>query len=303
MENDSIFVSIASYKDPELEFTLNGVFAKADHPERVFVGICQQHEPDKFISSTNPNAQFINFNYIDSRGACWARWHAHQFYRGEKYFIQLDSHIDLIDSWDTAIINQIKTVEGFGSKKALISTYPSAYELMEDGTRERKDPNPNSTGMKMDTLWPIGYGKKIIKGEYPVSSPFINAGLMFGHGSFYEECPYDPEIYFSGEEILNTLRAYTHGYDLYTSPIHIGWHLYKKWSDTQEQRKKWIVHWNEEDDKHRSVKWKTLSDHSRNKIEQILSGQIPGGFGNVRTLADYEKYINRPLLVREGAPY
>eukprot|EP01102_Stenamoeba_stenopodia_P022765 TRINITY_DN9615_c0_g1_i1.p1 TRINITY_DN9615_c0_g1~~TRINITY_DN9615_c0_g1_i1.p1 ORF type:complete len:391 (-),score=43.52 TRINITY_DN9615_c0_g1_i1:44-1216(-) len=44
LENDdeTIFVSIPSYRDPECKATLSDLFLKAAHPKRVFVGICYQ---------------------------------------------------------------------------------------------------------------------------------------------------------------------------------------------------------------------------------------------------------------------
>lgn len=302
MENYKIFVSIASYKDPELQFTVNNLFEKAQFPDRVFVGICQQDHPSKWINFDNSNIKTANFSVAESRGVCWARWQAHQFYNGENYFIQLDSHIDLTECWDTIVIEQIHMAESFGSKKCLMSVYPPAYEIEADGTRTRKPGNAISTGVQTACEWPIGHGSHIIHSSYPVSSPFINAGLMFGHGSFYIDCPYDPEIYFIGEEILNTLRAYTHGYDLYSPSAHIGWHLYKKWDASPEEKKNWALHWNEEDDRDREIKWLTLCDNSRAKVKKILSGQLPECLGRERTIADYERYIRRPILDPKGTP-
>ena len=37
-----IFVQIASYRDLECRWTVGDTFAKAKHPERIFVGICNQ---------------------------------------------------------------------------------------------------------------------------------------------------------------------------------------------------------------------------------------------------------------------
>src|SRR5260221_13345699 len=37
-----IFVSIASYRDTECQWTVKDLFEKARHPERVFAGICWQ---------------------------------------------------------------------------------------------------------------------------------------------------------------------------------------------------------------------------------------------------------------------
>ena len=41
----TVFVSLPSYRDPEAPWTLLSAFTKADTPQRVFVGICQQNAP------------------------------------------------------------------------------------------------------------------------------------------------------------------------------------------------------------------------------------------------------------------
>ena len=41
--DDSIFLSIASYRDPSCRATLRKAFSRADHPEKLFVGIVQQN--------------------------------------------------------------------------------------------------------------------------------------------------------------------------------------------------------------------------------------------------------------------
>ena len=41
-----IFVSIASYRDPLCKRTIADLFAKADHPERITVGVVQQNQAD-----------------------------------------------------------------------------------------------------------------------------------------------------------------------------------------------------------------------------------------------------------------
>ena len=43
----TIFISIASYLDPMLFFTLNDAMAKASHPERVVFGVADQHPDDQ----------------------------------------------------------------------------------------------------------------------------------------------------------------------------------------------------------------------------------------------------------------
>ena len=42
----SIFVSVASYRDPEAPHTIRSLFAQAESPSRVHVGVCFQCELD-----------------------------------------------------------------------------------------------------------------------------------------------------------------------------------------------------------------------------------------------------------------
>ena len=55
----------------------------------------------------------------------------------------------------------------------------------------------------------------------PFRARFLSAGFLFAPGTFVREVPYDPELYFLGEEAAMTLRAFTHGYDLFhpTRPL------------------------------------------------------------------------------------
>jgi hypothetical protein len=41
--SNTIFIQIASYRDPQLLPTLKDMLDKADHPENLRVGICWQH--------------------------------------------------------------------------------------------------------------------------------------------------------------------------------------------------------------------------------------------------------------------
>ncbi|HCA36401.1 MAG TPA: hypothetical protein DEP13_07150, partial [Gammaproteobacteria bacterium] len=43
---ESIFVSIACLDDPDVVLTLADIVAQARHPERVFVGVCLQIDPN-----------------------------------------------------------------------------------------------------------------------------------------------------------------------------------------------------------------------------------------------------------------
>ena len=47
LDQHGIFVSIASYRDPEIVETLKDLYAKAMHPHHLDVVVCLQEEPEK----------------------------------------------------------------------------------------------------------------------------------------------------------------------------------------------------------------------------------------------------------------
>jgi len=291
--NKKIFVHIASYRDPELQITVDTLIQNADNPQNISVGICQQDDPYKFIKFPYSNVKCINFDHLDSKGACWARYVTGTLYDNEEYFLQIDSHILMVEHWDTLLIEQVKMAEQLTTNKCIFAMYPTAYDF-ENGERIKKPPTIGTTKIKEPIVGiPVGTGGPHNKSGTPIPCNFLNAGFMFGHGSFYIDCPYDPEIYFIGEEILNTLRAYTNGYDLFNPSVHFCWHLYKHHNDPNS--KDWNVHWNAEDEKKREIKFAFYSNRGREKTKKIIRDEIPGYLGSKRSLQDFEKYIGFSL--------
>jgi hypothetical protein len=287
--DNKIFVSIASYKDPELQNTVDCLLNRADNPELVVIGICQQDEPSKFVSFSQQNIKCVNYNYIDSKGVGWARHHAGLLYNGEEYFLQLDSHIIMIEHWDTVLRQQMEKARAYTKNKCIFSMYPSGYHF-QNNERQFNSEVALMTQMKfVANDWPVASGKKVNHTGEIVRSPFINAGFMFGDGSFYIDCPYDPDIYFLGEEILNSTKAFTHGYDFFNPNVHMCWHLYKLHNDPNARN--WTVHWNQDDEEKRQIKWTYYKDITRDKLKKIFNGEIPDALGKVRTVEQYEDYI------------
>jgi hypothetical protein len=71
----------------------------------------------------------------------------------------------------------------------------------------------------------------------PLRARFLSGGFLFAPGSFINEVPYDPKLYFLGEEASMTVRAFIHGYDLFQSHETIVWHDYV--------RKDAVKHWDD----------------------------------------------------------
>lgn len=294
-----IYVSIASYKDPELIRTVESVLYNAKLPSQVRIGICQQDDPEFFLDFNTPHVNIIHYDATDSAGVGWARGEANQFYNGEDYFLQIDSHIEMVKDWDFILHKQMQLAERISSNKKIFAAYPSAYEFV-NGERKLQQPYTNLTKVKFIKDTNILEGEaSMFKSARPIRAKYLNAGFMFGHGDFIYDCPHDPEIYFWGEEILNTAKAYTSGYDLFHPSVHMCWHNYNRTGGDSH-------HWNAEDEAKRKIKWEERDKLSRQKVSDIFSGKRSDCLGSKRSLTDFAEYlqvdfekrtINSPIML------
>ncbi len=127
----------------------------------------------------------------------------------------------------------------------------------------------------------------------PMPSRFYSAHFCFASGQMCREVPHDPNYYFHGEEISIAARAFTHGYDLFHPHKIIAYHEYT--------RKGRPHHWDDcNKEQGREHDWWEVNDmcHRRNRILFGMDGEDPNtinfgdeyGWGNKRTLKDYEAY-------------
>jgi hypothetical protein len=122
-------------------------------------------------------------------------------------------------------------------------------------------------------------------GGGPVRARFVSAHLLFTLGSFVAEVPYDPDLYFIGEEISLAIRAFTHGYDLFHPGVHVAWHEYSR-----SLRPK---HWDDHlPGSGTELPWHTRDAASLDKVRRFLAGPDigPFGCGSVRSFDDYQLY-------------
>jgi hypothetical protein len=287
----SIFIQIASYRDPELIKTIKSAIENAKNPENLVFAIARQFHPDdKFddLSEYQNDERFrvLDIPYLDSKGACWARNQIQQLYKNEKYTLQIDSHMRFAENWDEEMINMVKQLQKKGHKKPLLTGYVSSFNPDNDPQGRIMDP----WRMTFDRFIPEGavfFLPETIPGwqdlTEPVTSRFYSAHFCFTLGKFAKEVQHDPDYYFHGEEISIAARAYTHGYDLFHPHKVLIWHEYTRKGRT----KQW------DDDK----KWVDRNNlcHKKNRALFGMDNEPPMehgkyGFGKVRTLRDYEKY-------------
>ena len=297
--NDLIFVSIAAYRDPQLVPTVEDCLKKAERPEQLRFGICWQHGADEQLGSWQEDSRFrvLDVDWRDSGGACWARAQVMKQWQGEQWFLQVDSHCRFAHHWDTRLKQM---TEQTGSPKPVLSTYATAFS---PGGEEVLSGVPLQMALQGFTPEGIPHMKPLSIREWqsrdrPVRARFLSAGFLFAAGSLVTEVPYDPELYFLGEEAAMTVRAFTHGYDLFHPVEIIVWHDY--------ERKESVKHWDDHTEAKRAVvDWGERDLLSRARVKRLLSGAPVEkfGLGSVRTLADYEAYAGLSFHLRRAQDY
>jgi hypothetical protein len=309
MQNDKIFVQIASYRDPELLPTIKNCIENAKYPEHLTFGICWQHSEDDEWDTLdeykdNPAFTIMDVKWNDSLGLCWARHQIQKMYKDEKYTMQIDSHHRFIQDWDEEMIEMLKLT---GSPKPILTSYAGMYD-----PKENKLLNQDPYKMVPDKFTPGGtilfYPHSIENWEQldkPIPARFVSGHFFFTIGEHCKEYHYDPNIYFAGDEISLSIRSYTLGYDLFHPHRLLIWHEY-----TREGRTKHWTDFNNETKEAGLVKdaWWDMDNESKRRLRHMLQEEDNNidldiyGLGTVRSHHDYEIYAGIDFARRKLHP-
>lgn len=248
IRNDqSIFVSVASYRDRMCSKTVKDMLEKAKRPDRVFVGIVQQNKYDPNDAQVHerescdveegsnegkhPNVRSMTLDYTEARGPCYARYLCSGLYRGETYFLQIDSHTTFVQDWDEKLVRMMREI---GSNNAL-SYYPNSDTQIQDDKFISFIGNVN---MNTDPAMPVFGAETNTTGQLK-RSVGVAGGFLAFHGNVLKRVPFDPSLdnLFMGEELLYAARLFTHGVDIYSPYEPLAYHFYtrtdepKYWDD------------------------------------------------------------------------
>lgn len=291
----TIFISIASYRDPMLLFTLQSAYSQASSPESIFFGVVDQHDlpqRDKFQKLFFfSQIRYCHLYPEETLGVSWARSIAYSLYNGEDFILQVDSHTYFERGWDESLIGQFNFVKTF-STKPILSTYPYPFEMVDNVPIYTKPtgetvlvlrPKPNQN-LSVDN--PIlTFQAEHLFTDFPVLGCHIAGGFLFCSGNFVEEIPYDPYLYFHGEEQNLSLRAFTKGWDIYHPKWIPLYHLYKDSNQSYDTH-----HWHGEVDEKRAFNTMFLHTRAQMRLQRLILGELDNGaygLGKVRTLDDF----------------
>lgn len=287
---DEIYVQIPAYRDRELSKTLLDLYGKARHPERLRVAVVWQRAETETLHPAVrelPRLEIEEVPFEQSRGCNWARNLLQKNWLGETFTLLLDSHQRFASDWDLKVLEMYGQLRHGSSVKPLLTGYLPAYDPdREPGARKKRPykiyPYEREEGILTRLIsHPIPFWTSL---QQPIAADFISLHFLFTTGDFNRDMLFDPEIYFFGDEILTSLRAYTSGYDLFHPHRIIGWHCYKR-----ETR---VAHWNDHEN------WHQQHRQSLNKLRSLFQGRYEGahGLGEARSLEQYEEQIMMKLV-------
>lgn len=286
----TIFISIASYRDPELERTIRSAIDNAANPDELYFGVViQEFEKEMPDLSWVKNISLVQIHPKFARGAGYARSIAMDLYEDQDYYLQIDSHTLFEKNWDLLCIEQHnKAQEIAKNNKVILSHFPMPYyvetnnkiSIIKKSKIQLPYPTKQIPKLTKRNEW-TAERIELSNKNMPEESTTLLAGFIFTTGNIVKEIPYDPEIVFFGEELCFALRAWTRGWDIYSPCKIILYHFYTR----ERYSKIW------KDRNIRAVSWKELESISKEKQKNILCGIEQGiyGLGNIRSIEDYER--------------
>lgn len=298
-KKNTIFVSVASYRDKVCPTTLESIYKNARRPELVFVGICQQNDRKqdidcveeglKSMSRFKNNVRVLRIGHNDAKGPTYARFLCSALYQDEEYYLQIDSHCKFIKNWDIYLIDMIQDLKRAGVPKPVLSHYTPTYESYKKNGDDGQITTICESWFTDKNLISLKGANWTSPQKLPQPNAYIAAGMFFCEGKFLEEVPFDPELdfLFIGEELLLSVRFYTHGWDIFTPNKNTIYHLYTR----KDEPKYWENKGIHSDQASQKARYLLGLDKDISKLNdrQIYSLQFYG-LGTERSLKDYYKH-------------
>lgn len=237
-----IFVSIASYRDQFLQSTIDSLFANASFPENIRVGCFVQIIPntadEQTCLVTNDWGGRVSHKIAHAGGIFSVTKCRNMASDGisadDDYFLQVDSHTRFMPEWDRQLVGMFCQLQ---NPKSLLSAYLDIWTIDDSGC-ERYEQDGEHT-YKFATYCRefsvrafMGTQEIVCDLERRESNQMLEktwhlcGHFIFGPAEYPRLHPQNEKITFWGEELWNSLVAFTNGWDVYTPSAIPLLHLY-----------------------------------------------------------------------------
>lgn len=293
--NKKIYVAIACYRDPFIQSTIDDLFSKAAYPELITVGCFVQEKTEEkpLITNTYGNkVKVVSQIPGEVFSVCECRNLSLQFLDDEDFVLQIDSHTRFDEGWDKDLRYFYKSVN---EEQALLSTGLPSFEAKPDGSENKHNltefrtfsfNNEVSKKIFKDCFDLVGISVHKPSLEKAINKDWYLCGhFIFGPSSFFREIKQPEWVGFWGEEIINSARAYTAGWNVYSLKLVPLYHLDENMTKTGRPRL-----WEDFPNQYFSNRITTTTG-----IIETLLGKRPENLFKERDLVDFYKLVGYNL--------
>ena len=212
-----VFVQIASYQDSKIVQTLSNLSQSANL--RVRFGVVITDDDDDRVAQVEQYADVIRVRTDQPRGDVFDRSIAQAMWEGEPWYVGIDAHMIASQGWDERLVASISAVD---NAKTVVTAIPPLQLPFEMCNLQ--------VVLDLDAEWGFGGTRidAIETGGAPLPASIICGSMFIAPSRFIQDVPIDPFLDHRAEETAQTLRAYTHGYDI----LNLGYGVLAQVEDT-----------------------------------------------------------------------
>jgi hypothetical protein len=245
---DRIFVVIPSFQEEDLENTVESIFKNASDPNRIFVGICNQRSDESDFETFycyGDHVRLIELRSPRPLGLGLAYYSASKLLQGEEFFLRIDAHTRMKKDWDSTLLACFGRIEEEEKiSKIIISQLTGGFYKIDMGKENfiksddediwlHETEPPNSDKWMNELIRQLK--KYIFNTEHLDNNHYIwndedrlreykevhmiSGSFHFSKSQFLLDCTPDPRVFFWGEEHVLALRAWTHGYRIFSMDV------------------------------------------------------------------------------------
>ena len=293
--DETIFVSVPSYRDPQCFDTIKSLWTNATQPKNIYVGVCQQNsDMDEdvgnkvrmmFPSLYDNNFFILRVDADEATGPCMARELIENFlYDDQDFVLMIDSHTTFRNNWDTRLLDEWRRTK---DPCAILTTYPNQY----GGGNKWSSQQPTFLKAKK---WSFVKFPLYIQGRFkeqpgkPVPAIVIAAGFCFLPRHAVDKAPYVTDVPFSfiGEETVMAIKYFTHGFNIYSPTENIVETSFRR---SERPNFTEIVRTQKDD----------IREESNRRLLDIACGRLSSEVGEERLVEDYYAYSG--MDIRNGS--
>lgn len=227
----TILIKIVSYRDTELLKTVVSALFHASDAERIRFAIVTQVGPEsrRALEPFDGDDRFriLEVPWQEARGIGWARNITDGMRGNEDFSLQIDAHSRFAPGWDESLLGQW---DALGDPRGVLSCYPGEYQIVDERQVDLVEAAPHR--LRVTRLDAAGIPLQDADGRVQGLSPteLVAGGFQFAPGALCTELPQLSAV-LRGDEPVQALRLFTHGYNVYVPEDIPLFHLYAKDKD------------------------------------------------------------------------